>query len=167
MASANSRHIERKWLTPIAEGARPPSTLNFPPEIPMRADWPSWAKFWLAHLGPGLALDESLGPWLHKSHRIWEWFYVEEEDALIHVDYEETVKYVRAGHHGTTRSRRGQYRRSPEAVNLDVGNGLTCSVGIKDDDLVLLLNTGPQQVEEAHATKIFIELLQSWGGAWM
>ena len=38
MASANGRHIERKWLTPIVEGATPPSTLNFPAEIPTRAD---------------------------------------------------------------------------------------------------------------------------------
>ena len=144
MASANGRYIERKWLAPLAEGAVPPTTLHFPPEIPTRADWLSWAEFWLAHLGPGLALDKPLGPWLHKSHRIWEWFYFEDEDALIHVDYEETVKYVRAGSHGTTRSRREHYRWSSEAANLDVDNGLPCSVGIKDDDLVLLLNAGPQ-----------------------
>ena len=71
---------------------------------------------------------------------------------IIHVDYEETVKYVRAGRHGTTRSRQDQYRRSLEAVNLDVGNGLPCSVGIKDDDVVLLLNKGPKKVQESHVT---------------
>ena len=60
MASANGRHIERKWLTPIAEGTRPLSTLHFPAEIPTRADWLSWAKFRLAHLGLGLALDKPL-----------------------------------------------------------------------------------------------------------
>ena len=74
MASANQSHTERKWLAPIAEGAVPPSTLNLPPEIPTQTDWLSWAKFRLAHLGPGLALDEPLGPWLLKSHLIWEWF---------------------------------------------------------------------------------------------
>ena len=138
-------------------------TLNFPAEIPTRADWLSWAEFWLAQLGLGLALDEPLGPWLHKSHRIWEWFYVEEEDTLIHVDYKETVKCVRAGHHGTTRLRRGQYRRTPEAAQLDVSKCLPCSVGMKDNDLVLLLNIGPPQVEGVEETKIFTELLQSWG----
>ena len=40
-------------------------------------------------------------------------------------------------------------------------------MGIKDNDLVLLLNTGPHQVEEVEETKTFIELLQSWGGASM
>ena len=83
---------------------------------------------------------------------------------IIHVDYKETVKYVRAGQHGTTRSRREQYCRSSETVNLDVGNGLPCSVGIKDDNVVLMLNTGPKQVQESHVTKTFIDLLQSWGG---
>ena len=37
ITSANGRHVERKWLTPIAEGATPPSTLNFSAEIPTRA----------------------------------------------------------------------------------------------------------------------------------
>ena len=77
------------------------------------------------------------------------------------------MKYVRAGHHGNTRSRREQYRRSQEAAHLDIGRCLPCSVGFKDNDLVLLLNTGPPQVEEVEGTKSFIELLQSWGGAWM
>ena len=63
--------------------------------------------------------------------------------------------------------RQGQYRRSPEAVHLNIGKGLPCSVGIKDNNIVLLLNIGPHQVEEAHAAKTFIELLQSRGGAWM
>ena len=78
---------------------------------------------------------------MHKSHRIWEWFYFADEDVIIHVDCEETVKYVRVGRYGTTRSRREQYRRSSKTVNLDIGNGFPCSVGIKDDNLVLLLNT--------------------------
>ena len=40
-------------------------------------------------------------------------------------------------------------------------------MGIKDNELVLLLNTGPPHVEEVEETKTFIKLLQSWGGAWM
>ena len=87
----------------------PTNNSSLSAKIPTRSDWLSWAEFWLLHLGRGLALDEPLGPWMHKSHRIWEWYYFKEDDVLIHVDYEETVKYVKAGHHGTTRSRRPLY----------------------------------------------------------
>ena len=140
--------------------APPPTNISsLPTEIPTKANWLSWAEFWLLHLGCGLALDKPLGPWLHKPHRIWEWYYLEDEDededVLINVDYEETVKYVKAGHHGTTRSRRLQYRCSSEAADLDVQNGLPCSVRIKDNMLVMLLNTGPAQVEQAPVTHTF------------
>ena len=83
---------------------------------------------------------------------------------LIHVDYEETVKYVKGGNHGTTRSRRPLYRRSPEVADLDVQKGRPCSVGIKDSTLVMLLNTGPAQVDRAPAPQTFTDLLRSWGG---
>ena len=110
-------------------------------------------------MGSGLALDKPLGPGLHKSHGIWELFYFADGDVIIHVDSKETVKYVRVGRYGTTCPRREQHRRSLEAVNLDVNNGLPCSVGIKDDNAVLLLNTGPKQVQESKVTKTSIELL--------
>ena len=80
---------------------------------------------------------------------------------LINVNYEETVKYVKAGRHGTTRSRHLQYRCSSEAADLDVRNGLPYSVGIKDNMLVVLLNTRPAQVEQAPVTQTFTDLLRS------
>ena len=144
MTAANGRQVERKMLRP-PDSPNLPTTLVIPKEILTAIDWLEWASFWLTNLEPGLTLTSPLEKWVNKSHRIWEWFYLEEEDVIIHVGYDNACLFLREGTSPATRSRKPQYQFSTNLVTTKhIGQGLPCSVGMKTDTAILLLNVGPK-----------------------
>ena len=103
MTAANGRQVERKMMRPPNK-TNLPTTLVFPKEVPTTTDWLEWAGFWLTNLEPGLTLTSPLGKRVNKSHRIWEWFYLEDEDSIIHRGYDNASLFTREETSATTRS---------------------------------------------------------------
>ena len=167
MTAANGSSIERKWTRPAAPLTCPASQYDFPSEVPTDEDWNRWEHFWVAQFGASLALPNPLGAWLHKSHRIWEWFYHSAEDAVVHIGHETKSVYMRAGSHGRRHSGKKQYQLVTDgSVNVPTG-GIPCSVGNRTKDVVILLNTGPRLAKEDEVDQTFTQFLRSWGGIWM
>ena len=167
MTAANGGSVERRWIKPAPPLERPASHFDFPPEAPTNEDWRRWEHFWLSHLGASLALPNPMGAWLHRSHRVWEWFYHSREDMVVHVGYERTSVYTRAGIHGGRRSGRRQYQLvGDDDMKIPTG-GIPCSVGHKSKDVVLLVNTGPSLAAEKTVDQSFTQFLRAWGGEWM
>ena len=167
MTAANGSSIERKWTRPAAPLTRPASQYDFPSEVPTDDDWNRWEHFWVAQFGASLALPNPLGTWLHKSHRIWEWFYHSAEDAVVHIGHETKSVYTRAGSHGRRHSGKKQYQLVTDGSIIFPTGGIPCSVGNKTKDVVILLNTGPSLAKEDKIDQTFTQFLRSWGGIWM
>ena len=110
MTSANGRQTENRWLRPADRGEINPTALDFTREESTKQDWSTWSEFWLRNFGPGLALVKPLDPWLHTSHRFWEWFYFPTTDEIVHVGPSASTKYGRAKASRVTRSRGNQYQ---------------------------------------------------------
>ena len=167
MTAANGSSIERRWTKPETPLLRPATHYDFPAEVPTEEDWSRWEHFWLSQFGASLTLPNPMGAWLHKSHRIWEWFYHSREDLVVHIGYERTSVYTRAGRHGGRRSGKNQYQLVRDENTEVPTGGIPCSVGNKMTDVVILLNTGPSLAKEDAMDQTFTQFLLSWGGEWM
>ena len=80
IVTPDGKMIEEKYLFPQQFHSPPQSTYDFSEERPSDEDWQHWVEFWHAVTYPGFVLPTSLGPWIHDTHRIQEWFYNEEAD---------------------------------------------------------------------------------------
>jgi hypothetical protein len=78
------RYVDCTLLGPTTYRQGEGSSIGFPRELPSTKDWTLWRTFWIAYAGADGLLHIPLGGWLHRLHRIWEWFYDPLKDQLQH-----------------------------------------------------------------------------------
>ncbi len=80
ITTADGRYLEQFVFELAKITSR--SKYTFPREKPSRKDWDLWFDFWHNFMMAGGKLNVPLGKWVKPTHRIWRWYYREQEDDL-------------------------------------------------------------------------------------
>ena len=166
IVTADGRKLEHYVFDPGGETFS--SKYHFPKENPTKRDWEYWINFWSDYTDDGGVIPSPLEQWQHPSHRIWEWFYDEDENILYQKNEGKTKNFIPSNSRRTTRSQH-RFRLAWTETQPDTKlTGKPASVIPAGDDDYLLLRTGPDLIQNGPSMPDnFWEFLSSWGGEWM
>ena len=74
ITAATGKSLDVSYMNPQRSYGQH-SSHKFATERPSEADWAMWRRLWQQYCLPDGSLPLSLGKWLHRSHRQWEWYY--------------------------------------------------------------------------------------------
>jgi hypothetical protein len=139
----------------------------FPREKPSRKDWDLWFDFWHNFTMTGGKLNVPLGKWVKPTHRIWRWYYREQEDNLQRIENGKTYHYKPTSFSHRTRST-SKYQLVREELNpSQTPRGSPTSVLMHIDSRVSKIHKWLRLVTESSCLINFWEFLFSWGRVWM
>ena len=90
IVTAGGRQLEH-WVRGDKLGRQ--SRLTFAREEPTHQDWEQWDLFWTGWLHRNNSIPSPLGPWLHKSHQKWDWYYDSQANVLWNSMEDGWMKY--------------------------------------------------------------------------
>jgi hypothetical protein len=164
---ACGKFVDPLFLLPPSKdsGSQYESSYTFPTCRPSRADWDLWQNFWGAITGTAGLLHIPLGEWIHKSHRIWYWFYCEHSDRLFQRQGDTVTTYIRAVNNSRIRSRQ-QYCRGKE-IDVIPHHCTPANVIQTLGGVAVRRSIGPLLAIPTPTDKTFWDYLRSSGGEWM
>ena len=149
-------------------GTMAESMFKFPLQSPTKDDWNSWFNFWHQFTSTGDKLKVPLGNWIHKSHRIWKWFYRPQDNNLQRIDRGTVYHYkLVTGHQGTRTTRVYHLVIREEVFSPAIQLGSPTSISGFSNQQVVKLNEGPAFPQDPEEISNFWKFLHSWEGNWM
>jgi hypothetical protein len=159
---ASGKTIDRRYLTWRQKGETW-STLIFPQERPPDKDFKLWESA-LFSIAPRGRLQDCIGKFVEKGHKIWDWRYDEEEAKLYHLKGAVMDIYTPSLVPGHARQANRWSRARLDQPRIDMGTIRTMqevALGVKS---IILFADGPLAQEKP--TK-FWEVLRRWQRTWM
>lgn len=167
ITTPDGKMIADKYLFPSSWHHPPQSEYDFTEERPSAEDWANWVEFWHSVTYPGFVLPTSLGPWIHHSHRVQEWFYHPTADVVLQRTANGCSLFERKQQDHITRSHQAFTRIGPLASLPDLSDYKPCHVSQPELDSIILGSVGPNRSIESPTRHDLFSLLRSWGGDWM
>ena len=167
ITAANGRTVEPRFYGPAPPNASAHSTLTFPREQPSATDWQRWESFWRQYCGSDRALPVPLGRWLHRSHRVWEFFYDADRDLVEQVVNGGVAYYLPEHDEGILTRGRRHYRYLTRHIDGRLPTGFPCTADRLTADVVSYISHGPRLLAGTTDEQTFFEFLRTWGGEWM
>ena len=166
IVTADGRKLEHYVFDPGGDSFN--SAYHFPREQPTDKDWEQWSSFWKSYTDEGGVIPSPLEQWQHPSHRLWEWFYEENEQVLYQIQNDNVHYFIPATRARTTRSQNTYRLAWTEKFDATKHTGKPVSIIPKEDNEYLMLQTGPQLVTNGPSQPDnFWDFLYEWGGEWM
>ncbi len=137
----------------------------FPNELLSCTDWKLWWDILMLVTGHGGIFHIPLGEWFAKTHRIWEWHYCNDNDALYWQQRETISAYTRTT--ARARLRSCQEYHYTEDVNRIPDGWVPATVLALQGDVVYRRSIGTPLAPTARMTPTFWEFPKSLGGEWM
>ena len=165
LVCANGRLIDRKFLSPPPADHESLSSYEFAEERPTASDWAFWAEFWGRYTLPGRYLRTPLGEWIAPTHRKWKWTFSIDSGILFCRTPSGVHRYMPRLLNRT----RGEqlYSKISDASALEPYTGQPCTVEVRQDGMVRLLNYGSNLATGPTQPDTFFSFLREWGGEWM
>ncbi len=159
--NASGKAIDRRYLTRRQKGELW-STLIFPQERPPDKDFKLWENA-LFCIAPRGRLQDHIGKFVEKGHKIWEWRYDEEEAKLYPLKSAVMDIYTPLLVPGHARRANRWTRAQLDQPRIDMGAICTTqevALGVKS---IILFADGPPA--QGKPTK-FWEVLRRWQRTW-
>ena len=116
----------------------------------------------------GDKLKVPLSNWIHKSHRIWKWFYRPQDNNLQRIDRGTVYHYkLVTGHQGTRTTRMYHLIIREEVFSPATQLGSPTSILGFSNQQVVKHNEGPAFPQDPEEISNFWKFLHSWEGNWM
>ena len=171
ITNAAGRQIEaryyRDWRDSV-EGTlgRNRSQLTFGKEFPTEKDWATWSRaLSTLTVGGSRTLLHPLGDWESGSHRIWRYFF-DDDEVAIECHYDDKIEIFKRSEEelGVARPFRLVAEIAPRPPQ-----GRPATVEHIGDDSMRLRGLGPplRTVRQLEQPTTILGLLKSWGGEWM
>ena len=138
---------------------------NFPHEEPTADDWRTWYRFWLMNTEPGMTLTKPLGAWINPTHRLWNWRWNTDGDALLQKINDTVNVYMPSGGRRRTRSKARYTKVRTGTAEEFKGN--TATVIVEREGEVLLVNSGPEMAKGIDRQEGFWNYVRLHEGEWM
>jgi hypothetical protein len=165
ITTADGRYLEEFVFTPGGRERAP--RFKFPHEHPTHANWNLWFNFWHSFTTTGGKLKVPLGNWLQPTHRIWKWYYRQDNGKLQGIEGDKVfINNVSRGLRLTRATKRYKLL-SNKPITTEFISGAPTSLSGLTVQLVTKLSEGPTLTKETEKEMDFWEFLRSWGGAWM
>jgi hypothetical protein len=159
---ASGKAINRKYLTRCQRGESW-STLIFPQENPPNEDFKLWENALLC-IAPKGRLQDRIGKFVEKGHKIWEWRYDEEEAKLFHLKGSVMDVYSPSLVPGHTRCANRWTRARLDQPRIDIG--AICTTWEVALGVTTIISSAEGPPIHKKPTN-FWEVLKQWQRTWM
>ena len=168
LATANGRSLDKTRCDRFCDHDKD-SIYSFPRERPSYRNWEVWDSLWTAYCQRDGNFPTHLGRWVHTTHRIWRWFFCQEEDAVIERSGEELWVYrpCMEAYDGRNTRSKSRYARVGNWTGSTTDDLQPVSVTVEDGEIALLAAGPALPLTTQSVDGTFWEFIGQWGGQWI